>query len=141
MFPLSKFRLRFPVFNAMPDEVVADTADWALCYAKSRACGCGSQLWMLLTAHLLELRRRELAGQGAAPGAVTSATIDKVSVSFQAPASKDAWSHWLSLTPFGQEYLALMKSCGAGGMYVGGLPERAAFRSVGGLSVRGGRFR
>ncbi|RIQ77290.1 DUF4054 domain-containing protein, partial [Bordetella avium] len=31
--------------------------------------------------------------------------------------------------------------CSAGGMYVGGLPERAAFRNVGGLSVRGGRVR
>ncbi|VFR32540.1 FIG00948979: hypothetical protein [plant metagenome] len=140
-FPLEKFRILFPMFAAVPDDVVLAVAEWAECYTSGRGCKCDAQLWMLITAHLLQLRLNADSGNGGAPGALASATIDKVSVSFQAPPATDSWAHWLNLTPYGQQFLALSKSCGAGGVYVGGLPERAAFRNVGGLSIRGGRFR
>ncbi|GAB1830099.1 DUF4054 domain-containing protein [Achromobacter xylosoxidans] len=140
-FPLAKFRILFPMFNAIPDDVVLAVAEWAQCYASGRGCKCDEQLWMLITAHLLQLRLNASRGNGGLPGALASATIDKVSVSFQAPPATDSWSHWLNLTPYGQQFLALSKSCTAGGLYVGGLPERAAFRNVGGLSIRGGRSR
>lgn len=140
-FPLAKFRILFPMFSAVPDDVVLVVAEWAQCYTSGRGCQCNAQLWMLITAHLLQLRLNAESGNGGAPGALASATIDKVSVSFQAPPATDSWSHWLNLTPYGQQFLALSKSCTAGGVYVGGLPERAAFRNVGGLSIRGGRFR
>jgi len=140
-FPLAKFRILFPMFSAVPDDVVLVVAEWAQCYTSGRGCQCNAQLWMLITAHLLQLRLNAESGNGGAPGALASATIDKVSVSFQAPPATDSWSHWLNLTPYGQQFLALSKSCTAGGVSVGGLPERAAFRNVGGLSIRGGRFR
>ncbi|CUJ80695.1 MULTISPECIES: DUF4054 domain-containing protein [Achromobacter] len=140
-FPLAKFRILFPMFSAVPDDVVLVVAEWAQCYTSGRGCQCNEQLWMLITAHLLQLRLNAESGNVGAPGALASATIDKVSVSFQAPPATDSWSHWLNLTPYGQQFLALSKSCAAGGLYVGGLPERAAFRNVGGLSIRGGRLR
>ncbi|PWF25055.1 DUF4054 domain-containing protein [Corticimicrobacter populi] len=140
-FPLDKFRILFPMFATVTDGIVLAVAEWAECYTSGRGCKCNEQLWMLITAHLLQLRLNAEAGNGGAPGAIASATIDKVSVSFQAPPAADSWSHWLNLTPYGQQFLALAKSCAAGGVYVGGLPERAAFRNVGGLSIRGGRLR
>jgi len=140
-FPLAKFRILFPVFSAVTDGIVLTVAEWAQCYTSGRGCECNEQLWMLITAHLLQLRLNAEAGNGGVPGAVASATIDKVSVSFQAPPAAGPWSHWLNLTSYGQQFLALAKRCSAGGFYVGGLPERAAFRNVGGLYIRGGRFR
>ncbi|MNJ79317.1 hypothetical protein D3C77_772930 [compost metagenome] len=50
------------------------------------------------------------------------------------------WSYWLGMTPYGMQLMALLKVCTGGGLYVGGLPERAAFRSVGGIFPRGGRL-
>ena len=74
-------------------------------------------------------------GDGIA-GAPTSATIGKISVSFAAPTSTSDWSHWLSITPYGQQFLALYRACNTAG-YVGGRPERSGFRVVGGKFPRG----
>lgn len=41
-----------------------------------------------------------------------------------------SYTYWLNSTPYGQQLAALLARCSAGGFYVGGLPERAAFRSV-----------
>ncbi|CAJ48928.1 DUF4054 domain-containing protein [Bordetella avium] len=139
-FPLTQFRAIFPAFASVTDEVVIAVADWGQCYVSSHGCDCNDKLWMLVTAHLLQLRANAEVGNSA-PGALASATIDKVSVSFQAPPAGSSWAHWLNQTPYGQQFQALSRACSAGGMYVGGLPERAAFRNVGGLSVRGGRVR
>lgn len=138
-FPLAQFRLLFPMFADMSDELVLAVADWARCYISERGCACTEKLWMLMTAHLLQLRMNATNGNGSQPGAIASATIDKVSVSFQAPTSTDGWSHWLNLTPFGQEFWALFKVCNSGGRYIGGNPERDAIRNV--YGIRGGRRR
>lgn len=140
-FPLADFRLLYPQFDEVSDDVVNLIAQQALCYMGVHSCiNCGEQGWMLLVAHLLFLRAAGSSG-GAAPGMLTSATIGSVSVSFQAPASSDGWSHWLNQSPFGQQFLALSKACFGGVRYVGSLPERAAFRSVGGLFPGRGRLR
>lgn len=128
-FPLPKFRLLYPAFKAVVDEVVLAAAESAECLADARGCKCSEQAWMALTAHLLALQSAASTGGGAA-GPVASATIDKVSVSFQAPPAGDSWSYWLNATPYGQQALAFLKACSAGGFYVGGLPERDAFLSV-----------
>lgn len=139
-FPLSKFRLLYPQFASVSDEVVYAIAEQAECFMSIHACACSDQSWMLMVAHMLALRAASESGNSA-PGMLTSATIGSVSVSFQAPTSSDGWSHWLNQSPFGQQFLALSKACFGGVRYVGSLPERAAFRSVGGLFPGRGRMR
>lgn len=136
-FPLTQFHLMFPQFSELSDDVVLAASVWALCYAQANTCECGEQTWQLLTAHILALRAASEAGNTTS-GAIQSASIDKISVSFAAAPVGDGWTHWLNLSPFGMQFLALSRACSSGGLYVGGLPERAGFRSVGGS--RGGRW-
>lgn len=136
-FPLAKFRLLYPAFADVGDEVVHAAAEQASCLADINGCKCSEQAWMALTAHVLALRAAGEAG-GAVPGQIASATIDKVSVSFQAAPSGDSWQHWLNTTPYGQQAAALLKACASAGLYVGGMPERDAFRAV--YGSRGGRL-
>jgi hypothetical protein len=84
----------------------------------------------LMTAHLLFLSGLVL--RGVSPGFVTQSTIDKISVSLQAPPEKNQWQWWLNLSPYGQQLLAMLQARSAGGFYIGGLPELGAFRKVGG---------
>lgn len=137
-FDLAKFRLMFPQFDQYPDNLVIAISDWAQCYVSERNCKCSEQMLMLMTAHLLWLRQQGESGNGGQSGPIASATIDKVSVSFQAPSATDSWSHWLSMSPFGQQFMALLKVCNSGGIYIGGNPERDAFR--GAYGIRGGRW-
>lgn len=128
-FPLSEFRKLYPEFDAITDDQLLAFASQALCFVSIYGCECSEQLWILMVAHMLKLKVNEAAGAG---GQVSSASIDGVSVSFSVPPSADAWSYWLNGTPFGQMFAALSKRCNSGGAYVGGSPERAAFRGVGG---------
>lgn len=142
VFNIAAFRAAFPAFASTviyPDATIQSAADSALCFLSGHNCGCDTQAWQLATAHLLQLRAN--AASGTTGGLVTSASIDKVSVSVTPPPVTDGYSYWLSLSPYGLELLALLSKCSAGGFYVGGLPERAAFRNVGGIFPRGGRVR
>lgn len=98
-----------------------------------------TQALYLMAAHLQALSTMIAQNNGASGGFVTQATIDKVSVTLQAPPAKSQWQWWLNMTPWGQQLLALLGVASAGGWLVGGLPERAAFRRVGGGF--GGRLR
>lgn len=138
---IATFRLLFPEFAdpaKFPDPYIqaqwnvavahmGDMDGWAL---------AGSALntaLMYLTAHLMKINVILAAGGGAGiAGQVTGATIDKVSVQFAAPPSKSGWQYWLSLTPYGLQLWALLQMKSAGGLYIGGRPERRAFRKVGG---------
>lgn len=78
----------------------------------------------LLTAHLCKLHYDMMTGSATA-GQVASASVDGVSVSYvQLPTSDDAWSYWLSLTPWGLELLALLATLTATPFYIGGSMER-----------------
>ena len=141
-FPLALFRLLYPQFNEVSDEVVLATAELALCFTTERGCKCTEQMWLLMVAHLLQLAANAAGGGGTTPiGQLSSATIDKVTVSFAMPPATTAWAYWLNGTPFGQQFAALMARCNAGGFYVGGRGERAGFRVVGGGFPGRGRFR
>lgn len=140
-FPLAKFRILYPQFAEVADAVVLVLSEKALCFMQDCGGDCTEQLWMLMVAHMLQLRANQDSGN-AQPGAVVSASINNVSVSFAAPPAGTSADHWLGLTPFGLEYLALAAGCKAtakAGFYVGSMPERAAFRSVGGRFPRRGR--
>jgi hypothetical protein len=84
-----------------------------------------------MTAHLLLLNTWIAANE--VPGLVQQAQVDLIHLSLTAAPVKSQWNWWLSLTGYGQELLALLAGKGAGGMYIGGLPESSAFRKVGGV--------
>ena len=99
--------------------------------------GAGRELAIqYMLAHILALGVIIAAGgtyTGQA-GIVTGAQIDKVNITLAAPPyGSDEWKWWLNTTPYGPQLLALLATVAAGGFYYGGLPERAAFRKVGGF--------
>jgi hypothetical protein len=65
-------------------------------------------------------------------GAVVSGTEGSVSASFVAPPVKTGLEYYLSSSVYGQMLWAMLNVSSAGGEYIGGLPERHAFRKVGG---------
>ena len=133
-FPLAKFRLLFSQFVDVSDEAVLAQTEMALCFAGARGCHCSDQMWMLLTAHLLQLSTQMASGNGVtAP--VASSAIGKVSVSFVAPPVGTDWNYWLALTPYGTQFAALYQACNVAS-YVGGRGERKGFRVVGGRFPR-----
>ena len=85
----------------------------------------------LLTAHLLVLKERTDKGQNTA--FVTNSSVDKVSVTRLAPPSNSQFQWWLNQTPYGAQLLVMLEISSVGGISVGGLPERSAFRKVGGI--------
>lgn len=138
VFPLVKFKLLYPFFDEFDDDLILAVADQAYCFITQ--C-CADQLWMLMAAHMVQLRID--AGENPAPSGqrVASASIDKVSVSFSGPPDTNSTKWWLGLTRWGQQYMLLNKRCNGGPFYVSSLPERSAFRSVGGVFPNGGRVR
>lgn len=88
----------------------------------------------LMTAHLLALgviiAQNNYSGQ---VGVVQGAVVDHVQITLTPPPVKSQWQWWLNTTPYGAQLLGLLEAQAAGGFYVGGLPERAAFRKVGGI--------
>ena len=138
-FNLPTFRAAYPQFAAVSDATVNATAEAALCMVgQDGACDCDETMWQLMVAHMLQLQAS--SATGGASGPVTSATIDKVSVAVAAPpVGSSAYKFWLFSTPYGTQLAAMLARCASGGVYVGGMPERAAFRSVAG-AFPGGRW-
>ncbi len=136
------FRLQFPAFASTvvyPNVAIQaqwdvgtfyTSAEWTACQTLTEAQQ--GYLLSLMAAHLLAVNTLVAAGT-ANPGPLTGATVDKVSVTLQAPPTKDNFSFWLSTTPYGRQILALLQIKSTGGFYIGGLPERSAFRQVGGI--------
>ncbi|MDE1483407.1 DUF4054 domain-containing protein [Xenorhabdus bovienii] len=138
-FPLKSFRVLYPQFDAVPDDEIFIISQSALNYFSSCRGVCTDELWMLVAAHMLQLR--QWIAQGESPtGVVTAATIGSVNVSFTAPPVGSNTSHWFNLPPFGQQYLALLNRCGRAPFYVGGGGERSAFRGVRGRFPNRGRI-
>lgn len=140
-FPLAAFRELYPEFNEFSDAAVLAVSEQALCYISEGQCECGDSGWMLMVAHILYLRQQASSGGGGVPGgSLASASIDKVSVSFNAsPGNNSSYGFWLGGSPYGLELLAMLSRCAVGGLYVGGSGERAAFRIVGGRFPMRGR--
>lgn len=144
VFDVSAFRVAFPAFaseTAYPDALIIAQSEIGLCYVnvENSACDCATLSWQLIAAHLLYINA-QIAGGSSPQGQVSSASVGSVSVSITPPPTKGGLAYWLGMTPYGLQLLALLKKCSAGGAYIGGKPERAAFRSVGGLFTNGGRI-
>lgn len=135
------FRLLFPAFSndtLFPDSLLNAQYAAATMYisANDNFCGGlnGARLdfaLQLLTAHLLAsfdlIRNGETTS-----GLTTGATVDKVSVTMEAPPATNAWQFWLASTPYGMQLWAFLFGRAVGGWSVGGLPERRGFRKIGG---------
>lgn len=137
------FRKLFGEFaddGAYPDAVLQIRWDEATGYVADDGGLCATmpdaqrqQALNYMTAHLCRLAKM-MAAAAATPdgvamtGVVLGATIDKVQIQLQAPPSRGEWGYWLAQTPYGQQLSALLRRASVGGMYVGGSPERDAFR-------------
>ncbi|MCL2887519.1 MAG: DUF4054 domain-containing protein [Betaproteobacteria bacterium] len=134
-FDLPAFRVSFPLLAAVQDDQLA--AYWQMATETMTPedgillSGASLQLALnLLTAHLAWLFTKAPAG---ITGVVNSASEGSVSVGMAVPPFKSGWQYWLSQTPYGQQLWALLMVQSAGGLYVGGSMERAAFRKAGGV--------
>lgn len=137
---LDAFRTMFPEFASQakyPDALIQSYYAQAGCYITNNdlpfLCLNGDCLALalnLMTAHLVFLADVVASGKapGAVPGMTVGATIEAISVTLQAPPQKTQWQWWLGLSSYGQRLLAILQVKGAGGFYIGGSPERSAFR-------------
>jgi hypothetical protein len=135
IFDPVKFRSMIPEFSdatKWPDELLALYWNQAICVAEDEGDDCTEMQLYLLMGHLLKIHINTLL-KNKQGGFVSSSSIDKVSVTKVAPPSSDMFEWWLGQTPYGQQLLVMLQVAGVGGLYVGGLPERTAFRKVGGV--------
>jgi hypothetical protein len=143
-FSYADFILAYPGFanaTTFPEATLQGYWDMAINYISPSNYGWLSgnarlQALNLLTAHIAQLFVTIQAGQ--VPGLMQTATIDKVTVGLTPPPLKSQFQWWLSLTGYGQQLLAMLQIFSVGGFYFGSLPERAAFRCVGGIFPPGG---
>lgn len=147
-FDPAAFRKLFPVFKdvgCFPDAVLQGWFTTACLYVSNQDSACfvvngdtRAYALNLMTAHVGFMWKA--AANGEPTGIVTQATIDKITVAVKAPPIQDGsmLQFWLAQSPFGQQLLALLGMKAAGGLYIGGLPERYGFRRVGGGFGPGG---
>lgn len=138
---LVTFRLLYPAFanvTTYPDAYIQAQWDAATAYI-GEYDGClladkRLQLALnLMTAHLMHVNvLLAQSGVAATIGVPISATVDKVTVSNMPPPATDGWKFWLATSPYGLQLWALLSAASAGGVYIGGSPERRGFRKVGG---------
>lgn len=135
---IAKFRVNFPLYadeTAYSDALLNAQYEIGKCYVKDNDCvmpeACREYALQAMLAHLLYIRDQVNAGNNI--GVITSASEGDVSVSLAQPIVDDEWHYWFNSSPFGRELVALLLGQSSGGFYVGGLPERAAFRKVSGV--------
>jgi len=136
VFDLPKFRIAFPMFALLQDDQLQSWWDMATATMTSTdgllLHGESLQLALtLMTAHLAWLFTRKYPT--GATGQVSIATEGSVSISMAIPPYRNGWQFWLTQSPFGNQLWALLMIQSAGGLYVGGSPERSAFRKAGGV--------
>lgn len=136
---IPKFRQLFPQFadeTKYPDIMIEMYWDQALCMMDDECyecldnCACTELMMYLLVAHFLALSTT--TNKGKQGGLISNSSVDKVSVTRVTPPVNDMFDYWLGQTPYGQQLLAQLTAMLVGGFSVGGLPERKAFRKVGG---------
>jgi hypothetical protein len=137
------FRTAIPAFAdpaKYTDPLITSQWDMGTSFISASTWGCmpiaaRTSALQLMTAHLLYLGDIIAQGGGTGtPGIVVGSKVGDVQVTLAAPPyGTSPWRYWLSLSPYGAQLLVLLQMQAAGGMYIGGLPERAAFRKVGGI--------
>lgn len=136
---IDAFRTMFPAFEDFkeyPDDAIemwSNAASFHLGKSWSLSGERYDYALMLMTAHLCHISGKSSETSSSGSGIVTSASEGSVSVSFATPTTKNGWEFWLASSPYGLQLWALLQQLGAGGRYIGGLPERSAVRKVGGV--------
>lgn len=138
VFDIPAFRVGYPEFAdplKFPDLVLQGYWDTSTCYIANANYGslrgdCRYKAITLMTAHIARLSSLPA---GSTPSIASSATVGAVSVTTVPPPIKTQFQWWLNTTPYGMMLLALLNLKGVGGISVGGLPEKSAFRKVGGV--------
>lgn len=126
-FDASEFRSQFSAFQCSPaysDSALQMYFDTASLYISNRyRSWCNylnpaqrKQALYLMTAHLAAISQKAQSGQSV--GILTQGSVDKVSVTVAPPPAPNQWQYWLQSTPYGQQLLALLQVCAAGGFYV-----------------------
>jgi hypothetical protein len=131
-FDIAAFQAAFPAFGNTATEaiqvwvnIVAESpmGDWFASTTLTQ-----QQLIVAHVGYLLTNASTLDNSQGG--GAVVSASEGSVSASFVAPPVKDGLEYYLSGSQYGQMLWAMLRVSAAGGAYIGGLPERSAYRKV-----------
>lgn len=115
----TEFRQDFPEFSNTedyPDSTIHTFIRRAYCMISPRNYGamrgdCRKFAIELVVAHMLTMASK-LASQGkvSAHGFVQSASIGEVSVNIVAPNNRNSLEYWFNQTPYGQQYLAYLRS-------------------------------
>lgn len=116
---IEMFRCAFPEFSvaSYPNNVICRFLTMAKAYCSTTNFHIRPAVRILLielmAAHLITLSEIDpVTGQvksaGGIAGFETSATIDGVSVSKQAPIARNAFEQWINSTGYGQQYWALL---------------------------------
>lgn len=128
-FPLDDFRILHTEFGCVSDQVVIAVATSVEGFVPGGA-PCKSKqslLWMLATCHALRLRGKANEGEEHS-GPISSASVGSVSLGFSVPASRGELGHWFSLSPYGQQFLALRRTCAGLPRYLSGSPASRPWR-------------
>lgn len=137
---VADMRAAFPEFGSetqYPDAFLQRFLTEATCFISTRNYRLRPQVRILaieyMAAHLMTLSA--VNGDGTpnasfsdAGGAVTSAHIDGVSVSMQAPIASDAFAQWIQTTPYGKALWALLTANNPVGVFWCGNPKAWGIR-------------
>lgn len=138
-FDAARFRAAFPAFSdttTYPDALLQRMWTTATCIVSEKNEMCvltekrRTAILDAMLAHLLFISN--LAATGNNVGHVNSATVDKVSVTLEAPKANNQFQLWLNSSPYGQEIRVILHVAVVGGFRLGGLEERRGFRKVNG---------
>jgi hypothetical protein len=138
-FDYALFIKQIPAYsNAMtyPEAVLQGWWDIAINYISDLNCGSlhgASRQYAinLMMAHLIYISG--LIAAGTVPYLMQNSTIDKITVGLTPPPLRNQYDWWLSVSPYGQQLLALLQAKSVGGFYIGGSAPRAAFGYQGGV--------
>ena len=135
---VAAFRVNFPLYadeTTYPDILLNAQYEIGKCYIADNNCtmteACREYALQAMLSHLLYIRDQVNSGNNV--GVITSASEGEVSVSLATPVVDEEWHYWFNSSPYGRELIALLGVQSVGGFYVGGSPERRAFRKAGGM--------
>ena len=131
---LNEFRIIFDQFkneSLYPDFLIEHELDVAECYLGTfGGSDCRLFEFQLMVAHLLYLR--SMIREGKTHLVIADASENEISVTLVEPPTSGAFQYWLAVSPYGLQLLGIWKQRATSGMFVGGSPERDAFRKMNG---------
>lgn len=133
VFDIAEFRVKYPIFDSISDAVVLRAFESAEMFiSNNTSCYLSESrlkyVLYLMTAHMLQIGIDTASNDGGNAGIVSSTSIDKISVSFEARLNKTSFQYFLNKTIYGEEILALFSLWSAGGYYIGGSNATLGFK-------------